>query len=218
MFDKELIKKICDLTCKFEEINIPQDKLKYDNEYPFEKYYKLEIIVNAIKKYLNKDWDDKMLSSWACRYDWVICGGFYKDLKESNKNIVEKFIKSQISWNLDGLSFFEDWFLEEDMFDLNKIIEEFKNLDFVLNTIDNWKAYYAMVGPLAKENEDQYVLLINELDKKYMIIYSMFFENGYEDEFIKFISEEEQKQKIKELEKSEYTLLSYSEQFYYDEK
>ncbi|MCH5180791.1 MAG: hypothetical protein J1F32_06230 [Erysipelotrichales bacterium] len=217
MFDKELIKKICDLTCKFEEINIPQDKLKYDNEYPFEKYYKLEIIVNAIKKYLNKDWDDKMLSSWACRYDWVICGGFYEDLKENNKNIIEEFIRSQISWKLDGLSFFEDWFLEEDAFDLNKTIEEFENLDFVLNTIDNWKAYYAMVGPLAKENEDQYVLLINELDKKYMIIYSMFFENGYEDEFIKFISEEELKQKIKELEKSEYTLLSYSEQFYYDE-
>lgn len=40
MYDKDLIQRICDLTCTSNDVIINQTTIKYDTEHPFRKYYK----------------------------------------------------------------------------------------------------------------------------------------------------------------------------------
>lgn len=68
MYDVELIKRVCDLTCSRNDVIRNQTTIKYDNDEPFKKYYDVNIIINALKKYISHEWDDKMLSHWACVY------------------------------------------------------------------------------------------------------------------------------------------------------
>ena len=76
MYDKELIEKVCTLTCSKSDVDRDQTTVKYDTEYPFRKYYSIEIIKGAIEKFLSGEWDAQTLAGWACIYDWILCGGF----------------------------------------------------------------------------------------------------------------------------------------------
>lgn len=215
MYDKELIERVCNLTCTKEDIFRDQTTINYDHEYPFKKYYDVNIIVVAINKYLSKEWDDHTLAHWACIYNWIICGGFHDDLKEGLDSF-EEFMKDVISWDLDALSFFDEEYLEEDE-NLYDRIQLYKDWDHILKTKNGWKVVYAMVSPCAEFNEDQYLVLINNEIKEFMIIYSYHLENGFEDEVFKYISEEEFILIVEQLKEKEYTLLSCSEKFYYSE-
>lgn len=74
-----------------------------------------------------------------------------------------------------------------------------------------------MVGPNAEFNQDQYVVLINDTTKEYIIIYSDYLENGFEDEYFQYVSEKKFIHLIEQLKEKKYTILRYSEGFYYDE-
>ena len=213
MYDKYLINKVCDLTCTKEDVCRDQSIINYDHENPFKKYYDIDIIVGAINKYLSKEWDAQTFAGWACIYNWILCGGFHDDLKE-NLNSFEVFIKEVISWNLDGLSFFDEDYLEDDE-SLEDWIPLHKNWDHVLQTQEGWKAAYAMVGEFAEFNEDQYVVIFNDELKEYMIIHSDHLENGFEDERFKYITEEAFIDLIEQLKEEEFNILSCDEKWYY---
>lgn len=216
MHDKDLIEKICNLTCDKNDVYRNQTTINYDYEYPFKKYYDVNIIIGAFNKYLSKEWDDRTLAGWFCIYNWIICGGFHDDLKE-NLNSLEEFLKDVISWYLDGLSFFdEENYLEDGMNDVYSWIDGFKNLDHIWQTRNDWKAVYAMVGKFAAFNENQYVVLINEKLNEYIIIHSDHLENGFEDEIFKYTTEEEFAKLIEKL-KENYKIISCSEEFYYSD-
>ena len=53
MYDKELIERICNLTCSKEDVWRYQSTINYDSEYPFRKYYDVNIIIGAINKYIS---------------------------------------------------------------------------------------------------------------------------------------------------------------------
>jgi hypothetical protein len=74
-----------------------------------------------------------------------------------------------------------------------------------------------MIGPFAEGNGDQFVALINDTTKEYMIIYSNHLKNGFEDECFKFITQEEHVSLIEQLKISGYQILSCSEEYYYSE-
>lgn len=92
MFDKELFNKICTVTCSFEELanfvtNI--DEKEFDLDDAFEKYYSLERILCAIKKYKSKQISDKFLAYWANAYDWILMSGFKVSYyKEKNNRYI----------------------------------------------------------------------------------------------------------------------------------
>lgn len=209
MFDKELTEKICDLTCSKEEVARNQTTIKYDIDHPFRKYYSINIIVKAIQKYECGEWDAQTLANWACIYNWIICGGFYDNVLEELDEF-ENLIKDIICWDLDSLSFVD---CGEDVIP-SKLIEGFTNLDFILKTKDEWKFYCAYVGKFDKHNHDPYVLLVNEKEKKYMIAYGVdgfcFIEKQHfikREDFIKYIDQ---------LNQEKYVILSYSEDFFYE--
>ena len=62
MYDKEMIRKVCDLTCPKEEVVRNQTTIKYDTEHPFKTYYNVSTITGAITKYISKEWDDQTLA------------------------------------------------------------------------------------------------------------------------------------------------------------
>ena len=218
MYDKELINKVCKLTFSKEELYGNQTTINYDIEYPFKKYYDINIIIGAINKYLTKEWDDRTLAHWCCTYNWILCGGFHDDLKE-DLNPLEEFLKEVISWNLDGLSFFdEDNYLEEDD-DMSKLIEYYRNFDYVWQTRNEWSGVYSPIGTYDKINGDQYVLLINEKRKEYIIIFSSHLSNNYknQNEYLKYTSKNKFIKLIEKTKKEDYSILSWSEEFYYSE-
>ena len=214
MYDKELIQRVCNLTCLKEELVRNQTTIKYDTEHPFKKYYSLSTIKGAIEKYISNEWDDQTLAHWACIYCWILSGGFGDNLTD-DLNSFETFFKNFITWDLDGLSFFSAE--DEEPNDMQESIALFEHYDHIWQTRNEWEVVYAMIGPFAKENEDQYALLVNNTKKEYMIMYSDHLKNGYEDERFHFVSQDEYVALVEQLKKDGYTMLSCSEKYYYME-
>ena len=212
MYDKELIQKVCDLTCSKEEVVRNQTTIKYDTVHPFKTYYNVSTITGAINKYISNEWDDQTFAHWTCIYCWILSGGFDDNITE-DLNTLEGFLRDVVTWDLDGLSFFSDECT--DLQDMHDCIKLFECYDHIWQTRKQWRAVYAMIGPSAKENGDQYVALINDTTKEYMIIYSDHLENGFEDEYFKFIAQAEHVLLIEELKNSGYQILSCSEEYYY---
>ncbi len=216
MYDKELIDKICNLTCKPEEIDINQTSIKYDSVDSFNKYYNVNTIINAIDKYINKEWNDKTLANWCCLYDWIIEGGC-KISANKNLNELEYFIKELISWDLDGLSFFDEEYLEDDfMFDKDYFI----NLDYILKNNNDWKGIYAPIGECDEMNNNQYALLFNDKLKEYIIIFSNgFLYNNYKHQnvYLRFTTKNRFVNKLNDLKDNNYKLIECDEKEFYDD-
>lgn len=216
MYDKDLIERVCNLTCTKEDVVRNQNTIKYDTEYPFKKYYSVDTLVGAVKKYLSKEWDETMISYWACVYCWILNGGFCAEVKE-DLNTFEDYFKEVLTMDMDGMAYFREYQIEESIMGVSGWTKFYLDLDYVWQSRNDWRAVYSMVGECAKRNGDQYVVLINDKTKEYMIMYSDYFKNGYEDEYFKYVSEEEFKNLIEELKTKDYTIISFAEELYYSE-
>lgn len=216
MYDKDLIQRVCDLTCSRDDVVRDQTTIKYDTLHPFRKYYNIETIKGAIEKFISKEWDDITLSHWACIYCWVLSGG-YGDTVTEDLNSLEGYLRDVIIWDLDGLSFFDAEYGDDPIKSIRNTIELFEDYDHIWKTLTEWNAVYAMIGPYAEENQDQYVVIINNIVKEYMIVYSGHLENGFEDKYFKFIPQEDFIKLIDQLKTNGYKMLSCSEDYYYME-
>ncbi len=216
MFDKEIIERICNLTFTQEDLEGSQYKIKYDIEYPFEKYYKTETITEAIQKCIDGKWNLNTLCSWFCSYNHIIGGGFTKEVKE-NFSPFEALVFEAISWDLDGYSMLHPTLFKERPNYLFEIKEGLKNLGHIWDTRNDWKCFYSMIGKDAKANKDYDVVFMNEKSKEYMIVCTGFFEGEYSDDRTHFIKDKEFINLIQQLEKENYSLLHHSEEFYYED-
>ena len=214
--DYELIKKVCELTCSKDDVVRNQTTIAYDSEYPFKKYYDVKIITGAIKKYASGEWDDQTLAHWACIYCWILSGGFDENLKE-NLNSFENFFKNFLTWDLDGLSFFNESHLEDGPPNTDAWIVLYEEFDHIWQTRDQWLCYYGPVGPYAVENEDQYVVFVNDMLKEYMILYSDHLENGYEDPYFRYVTEDALIDLVAQLKEKQYRIINCSEEFFYSQ-
>ena len=212
MYDKDLIQRVCNLTCSKEDVVRSQTTIAYDKLQPFRKYYNVEAIKGAMEKFTSDEWDDQTLAHWACTYCWILSGGLGDNVKE-DLDTFEGFFRDVVTWDLDGLSFFSAE--DDESTDMHECIKLFEYYDHVWQTRKQWRAVYAMIGPFAEENGDQYVALINDTTKEYMIIYSDHLENGFQDEYFKFVTQEEHILLIEQLKNSGYQILSCSEEDYY---
>lgn len=218
MYDKDLIERVCNLTCSKEDVCRNQTTINYDTEYPFKKYYDVNIIIGTLKKYISKEWDARTLAYWCCIYNWVLSGGLSKNRKEV-LNLLEKYLLADLSWSLDGLSFCsDDANFENRESDIYEIIEDYKDWDYVWQTRDSWKGIYVPIGKFDKANGDQYVLLINENSREYMILFSEHLSNNYknQNEYLKYTSKNKFVKLVEKV-KDEYKIISCSEEFYYSD-
>ena len=171
MYNKELFDKIINATCTFEELDafvIDIDKKEFDLDKAFEKYYNVERILYAIRRYENKQIDDRYLSYWMNAYNWIIMAGF--KIEVENKEIsFQDWVVWEISDWLDSLSFFDDSY---DWFNLEDYKNSFIILDKIYKNLNDWECVFAHTNEWG-DNEDDVVLLIsNHKTKEYVKIYS----------------------------------------------
>jgi len=212
MFDKELFKKICDVSCdwcELEKFVINIDKKEFDLDNALEKYYKVERIICAIEKYQAKKINAKFLAYWSNAYDWIIMSGFKNG--DDNKSIsLKDFLIFEISDWLDSLSFFDD---SDDWYNLEEYKTTFKVLDFVLQDIDNCEAIFAVDADENDEDYDYYahdveVLIKNGKAKYFIKVYT---DCIYPDDNVLFpkVTREELEDQVVKLREQGYRKLKY---------
>lgn len=226
--DFGLIKKVCDLTCTEEDVDRNQTTIHYDTEYAFKKYYSLKTIIGAIDKYLSGEWSDKMLRNWACVYSWILSCGFDDNLKE-NLTPLENFLKEFIVYDLDGVSFFEEYYYQNEGENPKKVVEGWKEIyeiiDHILQTSSDWKgcsAFFEIEDEVDEDEYDEndedefedsfsnsYIMLVNNKLKEYAILYHHSCGIKYLLNSCHFhlISKDEFMETIKNLNDKQYTVL-----------
>lgn len=172
MFDKELFKKICDVSCDWSELEkfvTDIDKKEFDLSNAFEKYYNVERIICAIEKYQSKKLNAKFLAYWSNAYNWIINSGFKRENNDKSISLKE-FLIFEISDWIDGLSFFDG---SEDLYNIEEFKTVFKVLDSVLRDVDNCEAIFAVDADEQDEDYDYYAhdvdVLIKNVKAKYFI-------------------------------------------------
>lgn len=208
MCDYDLIKKICNLTCSYEDIHTNKANIKCDYIDPFKKYYNIETIIKAINKYLNNEWNERFLANWAKLYNFILAGGFSEKVHKSKRVFIEEYIEYEIEWTLDALSNFEEeYYLNDEKcpYDLNEKIKEFKLYDLILKSAKNWKVFYYNDKKIDKNGQ---LLLVDDINKKSVILKGIYYLDVKEENFYK-TDEKEQKQKIDFIKENGYTTINF---------
>ena len=213
MYDKALIQRVCDLTCSRDDVIRNQTTIQYDTVEPFKKYYSIITIKGAIEKFISQEWDDRTLAHWACIYSWVLTGGCSNTTAE-HLTPLQRFLDRVIVWDLDGLSFFCVSGDEDHVKLLRDTMQVFENYDHILKTCEEWRIFDATIGPHDEDNGARWVLLINDTKTEYMILYS---DRVCEDAFFNRVKAEEFIRLVEDLKSTGYTVLTCSEEYYYDE-
>ena len=83
---------------------------------PFQKYYHIAYILNAIELYQTGKIADRTLARWAHIYDTILNSegkkGIEEFLLEDGKITIPYILKKEITWALDGLSFYSEEYFE----------------------------------------------------------------------------------------------------------
>jgi hypothetical protein len=166
MFNKELFKKICDVTCNYEELEAFEIKLseqEFDLDNSFEKYYSLNSIMAVVDKYRRKEINSKYLSSWANAYNWIIMASNHNCVDNDQPLTFKEFLIWKISEWLDSLSFYD---CVERATKLDSYINAFKKLDVVYGTIGDWDVVMAY----RNKDDDDYAVMLAQNDKTQQFI------------------------------------------------
>ena len=163
MYNQELFEKVCNVECspyELEKFIAAIDKMDFDLESPFEKYYSLDKILNAIQKYQAGEINAKYLANWMSAYNWIIMGGF--PIEEQGRIGLREFMMRQLVDWLDSLSYFEN---ENGRYNLDPYKNVFGVLDLILFDLDLCEAVFAPHG----ENENSVVVLVKNKKAKYFV-------------------------------------------------
>ena len=212
MYDIDFIQRIFHLTCSEADLEMSHSDIHYDLDHPFEKYYRYSQIKRAIGYYLDGVWTDRMLAHWACQYLWILLGGCEHDNLKEDLDSLGLFLRDTITDTLDVLSFFDEELADDAKGELEAMLVCFESLDYCYRTQQMWRAVYAPVGKYALANGTQYVLLINDEKKEYMIVPSDDLINGYEDEHFSYIFPSELLSTFNRLGEDGYRLYSFGEE------
>lgn len=212
MITKELIEKVVCAECLKEEmsqvLNCLQNRKNYEGleflKNSFEKYYNLARIINAIRKYENKEIDDRYLAKWMCVYNWIIMADEW-----ANVPIEEITFKTWVVWEisgwLDSLSFFDD---SDDFYNLEEYKKTFEVLDKIYNNLEGWNRVFAHTDEWGDNDDAVVVLTFNDKTKEFVRIGSQL---DYLNNKVAFerVELDELKRRVDALKKLDYKELEY---------
>ena len=215
MYNKELFKRICNVSCSFEELKafvIKISKKEFDLNNPFEKYYDLKKILFAIQRYEKKEIDDRYLAYWMNAYIWIIMGGFKIKAKD-NLITFKEWLEEEISEWLDSLSFFDD---SDDFYNLDDYKNALGVLDKIYRNANDWDRVFAHTDKFGDNEDDVVVLVSNSKTKEYVKIYG---ELDYLNQEVKFSQSEpdELEKEITRLKENGYQEVKYGT-FWWEEE
>lgn len=212
MITKGLIEKVIGAECLEEEmsqvLNFLQNRKNYEGleflKNSFEKYYNLARIINTIRKYENKEIDDRYLAYWMCIYNWIIMADEW-----ANVPIEEITFKTWVVWEisgwLDSLSFFDD---SDDFYNLEEYKKTFEVLDKIYNNLEGWNRVFAHTDEWGDNDDDVVVLTFNDKTKEFVRIGSQL---DYLNNKVAFerVELDELKRRVDALKKLDYKELEY---------
>ena len=140
------------------------------------------------------------MQSWFNLYNYILNGGFKDNVNESENEIID-FVRSEVTWMLEGLSFFSD---DEE---LNEYLESLRVLDNILSSTNDWVVYYATIED--DDVEEQNILLVNENKQVFFEVVTDFYEDGDETERLICLKNKEYKNKVNLLKALNYKQLDY---------
>lgn len=207
MYNKKLLEKICNVTCSCEELEVFKtkfDKKEFDLHNPFQKYYALDKILFAIKRYESKEISDKFLAYWMCMYNWLIMG-YFEPVTKDNAVTFKKWLEWEICDWLDSLSFFDD---SDDWYNLEDYKNSFAVLDKIYRNSNDWDRVFAHTDERGDNDNDIVVLAYHKKNKEFVKIYS---ELDYCRLDVKFqrIELDELEKQMEELKEKGYQQLDY---------
>lgn len=202
MNKSDLIEKVCSINITLEELKeFFNSNIEFTGDF-FDKYYSLDLITNVINKFSNNEITNVYFKHWIKAYlEIVNC----IDIENVNdEKIIEMFVKYEIIGILLTISNID----EISEFKLKEFIKGLNNLDSILESINNWNGYFT---PTKEQDfgEDQYILLVNEKEKKYVVFFAYVLDNKSTYKKINRIDNDSFDNKINELEKNEYQNLQY---------
>lgn len=199
MFNKKLYDSIFNCTIKLEELkkfckDVETAAFDYDDS--FNKYYNLEIILAATKKFKTGQISAEYLSYWATAYMWILNATPRKVAARVDDEEVwfynfAEFIEDEILDCLDSLSFFNN-FCENGTGDVKGYERTFKYYNKIFSTLDDWKVFYR----IGKDAFAQKFICFLAVNKKQQKFAKLFCENAN----YKSISKKEKPLKAKEME------------------
>ena len=193
------IEEVCNVSVSnIEKLKI--DKLKYDTYNPFSKYYSYQVIEKAVNKFNDKEISLAYLQAWFNLYNYVLNGGFKDNVNESEDEVID-FVRSEVTWMLEGLSFISN---EEELYEY---LESLKVLDEVLTNPTKWVVYYTTLDD--EDVEEQSILLVNENKQLFFEVSTDFYEDGDETERLICLKNKEYKNKVNLLKALNYKQLDY---------
>ena len=205
MFNEEFFRKVCSVTCCFEELTSFGSKMnekEFVLDNPFDKYFSPETVEKAINKYKKQEISDQFLASWMNVYNWIITGGFNNSSIKENIIDLVRIIIWEISNILDALSFFE---ANEEIVDGNNLTDGIYDLKQYIRTINR---FYNMYKNLSTCEVWFYKSIKNPYDNYYFLIKDnankMYFEIEYEFENgprYQIVGQEVSKEKLLDLKK-----------------
>lgn len=141
MYDKDLYRKVIDVTCSGKELTATLkdiDGIEFDCENSFDKYFNLRSILVAIMKYKSGEINVKYFTNWVKLYYHVLVGGI------DNKAKPQIDLKGSLKWaildNLSRLMFYNEFYNTED---LKLYINAFLTLNKVYREMDECSAVFA---------------------------------------------------------------------------
>lgn len=201
MFNQEFFEKVCKVECTLVELQEAKlTEMEYDYDNPFERYYQLESILIALRKYKKHNITAQYLAYWANTYNWIINGGFKSKIKKKDF-LLHQIIQWEISDALDALSFFED----KKNYNLKSFSYIFQTLDLILHSIEEWKGYYTL-----SSLENTYILLVNQRLLRYVVLTTNYEDKNEILQDFEKLDIEELKKQINTLKKLYYKDLKYS--------
>lgn len=213
MYNKEMFKKICNVTCSFAELEsfvIDMSKKEFDLDNPFEKYYDVQTILHAIHRYEKGEVTDRYLAYWMNAYDWIIMGGFKLEAKD-NSITFKKWLEWEITDWLDSLSFFDE---TEELFELEDYKNAFAVLDRIYQNRGDWDRVFAHTDEWGDNDDDVLVLAYNSKSNEFVKLYAHL-DYLQLDVKIPIVEFDEIEKKIEKLQEKGYRKLKYGN---WDEK
>lgn len=204
MYDKKLYEGMFNFTSTEQELNRPQDKIKYDTVDSFNKYYNIDLVLRAIGMYQDGAISDRYFGHWNCIYCWIIMGGF---ARKALGNGIRWLLIWEISDLLDSLSFTDagDELDEEGKSNVDYCRDALVALDTVLVNIDMYQFEYAVTSTF---NGSVDVLAASSTEKKFLLFGSELYLANKIKNMHRYQSAKQLQQKIDQLLSEGYQPLS----------
>lgn len=162
--------------------NIDLENMEYDMVNSFDKYYNLDRILTAMNKYEQKEISVRYLAEWANVYNWILMSGFCDIANKKAQFMDERqFLKYEISWSLDSLSFIHIHEGSSAKEEENEHLKQNRNFlvaaDTILNNLDLFNCEYVSAG----YNDGDIIFLATDHKNRQFIYFGGEFRTDYEE-------------------------------------